>query len=390
MMSVLNIIVPVIISAALTALMVPLIIRLSYKKKLCDTIDERTVHSGIVPRLGGGAFILSVVVAVVIAVMVCSNDEAVCRLTPQSSWVQYVALIGAAMIIYVAGLWDDIKRLDYKMKFACQLASALLVVLVGGFWIGDFHGLLGIWSLPSAVGKAFSVLLIMYIINAFNLIDGIDGLASSLGFIASAVMGVLLLMSGQEVMAVLSFALAASLAVFFCFNKFGSTGNRTKIFMGDGGSQTMGLIVAFLVVFVSSGESHCAGANPVLQSPVVPFCLIIIPCFDAVRVMVGRIKKGNNPFLPDKTHIHHELMRIGFSASRTLAVLLMLDICLIVVNIVLALADINIDANMDADSKLEACLRINIILVLDIVIWMCINRWLNRRISMVERKGNRQ
>ena len=228
------------------------------------------------------------------------------------------------------------------------------------------------------------------VINAFNLIDGIDGLASSLGFIASAVMGVLLLMSGQEVMAVLSFALAASLAVFFCFNKFGSTGNRTKIFMGDGGSQTMGLIVAFLVVFVSSGESHYAGANPALQSPVVPFCLIIIPCFDAVRVMVGRIKKGNNPFLPDKTHIHHELMRIGFSASRTLAVLLMLDICLILVNIVLALADINIDANIDADSKLEACLRINIILVLDIVIWLCINRWLNRRISIVERKGNRQ
>ena len=160
--------------------------------------------------------------------------------------------------------------------------------------------------------------------------------------------------------------------------------------MGDGGSQTMGLIVAFLVVFVSSGESHCAGANPALQSPVVPFCLIIIPCFDAVRVMVGRIKKGNNPFLPDKTHIHHELMRIGFSASRTLAVLLLLDICLILVNIVLALADINIDANMDADSKLEACLRINIILVLDIVIWLCINRWLNRRISMVECKGNLQ
>ena len=389
MMSVLNIIVPVIISAALTALMVPLIIRLSYRKKLCDTIDERTVHSGIIPRLGGGAFILSVVVAVAIAVLMFDGDEAACRLTPKSNWVQYGALIGSAMIIFVAGLWDDIRRLNSKMKFLCQLVSAVLVVLVGGFWISDFHGLLGIWSLPPVVGKGFTVLLIMYVINAFNLIDGIDGLASSLGFVASLVIGVILLLSGQELMAVLSFALAASLAVFFCFNKFGSIGNRTKIFMGDGGSQTMGLIVAFLVVFMSSGEPHYVSDNPAVQSPVVPFCLIIIPCFDAVRVMVGRMLRGNNPFLPDKTHIHHEFLRIGFSASRTLVVLLLLDVCLIVVNIVLALADINFDANINADSKLETCVRINIILVLDILIWLCINRWLNHRISVVEGKDNR-
>lgn len=380
-MNVISIIVPVIVSAVLTALMVPLIIRVSYKNNLFDTIDERTVHSGVVPRLGGSAFILSVIVAVIIGIFMAGADSTAVvndflsksNGVPSAS-MQYCALIGAIMVIYFAGLWDDIRQIDYKKKFFCQLLSALLIVLVGGFWINDFYGLFGLHHLSPVVGKVFSVLLIMYVTNAFNLIDGIDGLASSLGVITSCVIGVVSLVSGQFLMTVLSFALAASLAVFFCYNKLGSTKHHTKIFMGDGGSQTMGLIVAFLVVFVSMKSSDGDYNNLHLQSPVVPFCLIIIPCFDALRVMLCRMKKGKNPFLPDKTHIHHKLLRVGYSSTQTLMIILLLDILFVALNVLLSEVNINVDA----------CIKINLILVLDIIIWCGLNLWLDRYVCRVE------
>lgn len=208
----------------------------------------------------------------------------------------------------------------------------------------------------------------MYIINAFNLIDGIDGLASSLGMVASLVMGILLLIMGQGLTAMLALSLCASLAVFFCYNKFGSTAKHTKIFMGDGGSQTMGLIIAFLVVFMAMKKDWITPSHEPLQSPVIPFCLIVIPCFDAVRVMMGRIKRGKNPFLPDKTHIHHKFLRIGFTPTRTLVAILLLDLLFIVLDISLTVADLHIDSR----------LKINLILLLDIVIWWGVQHWLNR------------
>ena len=371
-MSLLNMIVPVIVSAALTALMVPLIIRFSYRRKLFDTVDERTVHSGVVPRLGGSAFILSVVLAVFVAVVMWDAEHIDCGLTAHSGWLEYGALCCAALIIYVSGLWDDVKRIDYKVKFACQFISAMLIVVVGNFWINDFYGLFGLGQLSPLAGKTFSVLLIMYVINAFNLIDGIDGLASALGIITTTVIGTLFIMSGQPLMAVLSFALAASLIVFFFYNKFGRTENHTKIFMGDGGSQTMGLIIAFLVIFMSM---RMPGEGDVpLQSPVVSFCLIIIPCFDAVRVMVGRMLRGKNPFLPDMTHIHHKFLRIGYSVTRTLAAIMVIDLLFVAVNIVLTVADTNMCAGI----------KINLILCIDIVIWLCLHWWLNSRIRKVE------
>lgn len=367
-MSAICIILPMLVSAVMTALMVPIIIRLSYKKRLFDTVDERTVHKGSVPRLGGSAFILSSMVAVCVGVWLCKKECADCWQIPGCDVWRYSALVLAALIIYFVGVMDDVTGVNYKVKFLCQLVSALLIVFVGGFWINNFYGLFGLETLAPWSGKTFSVLLIMYIINAFNLIDGIDGLASSLGMVASLVMGVLLLMMGQGLMAVLSLSLCASLAVFFCFNKFGTTATHTKIFMGDGGSQTMGLIIAFLVVFMAMKKDWVQWGNPQLQSPVIPFCLIVIPCFDAVRVMVGRIKRGKNPFLPDKTHIHHKFLRIGFSATRTLLAILLLDLVFIALDISLTLIDLHIDARV----------KINLILLLDIVVWWLVQHWLNR------------
>lgn len=373
-MSAICIILPMLISAVMTALMVPMIIRVSYKKKLFDTVDERTVHKGSVPRLGGSAFILSSMVGVCVGVWLCCRECPDCWQIPGSDVWRYGALVVAALIIYFVGVLDDVTGVNYRVKFLCQLISSVLIVLVGGFWINDFYGLFGLEMLSPWSGKTLSILLIMYIINAFNLIDGIDGLASSLGIVATLVMGVLLMIMGQGLTAVLALSLCASLVVFFCFNKFGSTARHTKIFMGDGGSQTMGLIIAFLVVFMAMKKDWIAPSHEPLQSPVVPFCLIVIPCFDAVRVMVGRIKRGKNPFLPDKTHIHHKFLRIGFTPARTLVAILLLDFLFIVLDISLTVAEIDIDSR----------LKINLILLLDMLIWWAVQHWLNKSLAAKE------
>jgi len=387
-MSMLAIILPVVISAALTAMLVPLIIRLSYKKKLFDSVNERKVHHGVVPRLGGGAFILSVLVAMGVLLLMPGYDFANDQIEGTCCVWRYVALIAGAGIIYLAGVWDDIRNLNYKIKLQSQLIAAIVIVVGGGFWISNLHGLFGVDILPAAVGMPVSVLFIMFIINAFNLIDGIDGLASALGFAASLVMGILLIYCNQLLIGVMALALAASLVVFFCYNKLGRTSNKTKVFMGDGGSQTMGLLIAFLVVYVSGysnlplmvceGEVGSFSLGLPGQNP-LPFILsmsmILIPCLDALRVMISRIFQGHNPFLADQTHIHHKFLRMGCNSSVTLAIIFLLQLVLTTVNLAIYYSEFGI----------SQCLQINLILLTDIILWCALNVLLNQRLKRVER-----
>lgn len=372
-MNLFAIIIPILVSAVLTALMVPLVIRLSYRKKWFDSINERTVHKGSVPRLGGSAFVLSAGVAMACAINLSDIHCLRCVFFEANDVMRSVGLLGAILIIYLSGVLDDIRTLNYKYKFLSQFLSAGLIVFVGGFWIGDFGGLFGMFTLSPLMGKVLSAFIIISIVNAFNLIDGIDGLASSLGIVATLVLGFSLLSSGQVLVAVLSFVMTASLIVFFCYNKFGNIENKTKIFMGDGGSQTMGLIIAFLIVFVSmQGDVQRSESLP--QSLVMSFSLIIVPCFDLVRVMVDRMRRHQNPFLADKTHIHHKFMRIGCGQTTTLLAILALDGCLIGMNYLLMTSDIDI----------PKYIMINVVVVLDLVLWSALHLWLDRLIDKAE------
>lgn len=364
-------IMPVLVSVVLTALMVPCIIRLSYKKQLFDTIDERTVHSGIVPRLGGGAFLLSVAVSVGVALAMPNLiPDGVITTVGNSSRCNWLAPIGSALIMYFVGVIDDIKTINYKYKFLSQFVSAAMLVFLGNFWIKDLCGLLGVGELTEWVGKPLSLVFIMFVINAFNLIDGIDGLASSLGVIGTTLLGVLFVVVNHPLAAVLSFALSASLLVFFCYNKFGTIKTHTKIFMGDGGSQTMGLLLAFLII---DATISAPAADSVRHVPyfVLSITVAVLPALDALRVMSNRMLKRNNPFLPDKTHIHHKFLQAGFNPTKTLLAILTAHILLLSINTVVLFCFDN----------LPQLVRINAILVLDILVWCVINQWLNVAIT---------
>jgi UDP-N-acetylmuramyl pentapeptide phosphotransferase/UDP-N-acetylglucosamine-1-phosphate transferase len=201
---------------------------------------------------------------------------------------------------------DDLKDLSARYKFLIQISLATLIAL-SGIRITSFDGLFGIYDLPLMAQYTFTILAIAGITNAFNLIDGIDGLAGGLGFMSLITLGMFLTMSGDANTALIAFALAGALFSFLYFNF-----NPAKIFMGDTGSLVLGFVIAVLCVRLM--QVNVMIPNPIiLNAPVFVLGIVLIPVFDTIRVFSVRIWKGKSPFEADRTHIHHLLTNQGFS-----------------------------------------------------------------------------
>lgn len=351
------------LSAGICAFILPQIILLSFKKQLFDAIDNRKVHSGIVPRLGGIAFTPSVIItgAILFGLQLIIWKDTVFSALPTP---QIAFGLCALILIYLEGISDDLTGLDYKLKFGCQTLAAALMVFPG-CWINDLQGILGIHAIRWYIGMPLSILIIVYIINAINLIDGIDGLAAGLSIVASFFLGCMFFSSGNLFCAIIAFALIGTLIPFFIYNVFGKVERGRKIFMGDCGSQTIGLLLGMLALRFSMREP---GSNySAHHSLTIAFSTLMLPCLDVVRVMLGRILRRQNPFLPDKTHFHHKLLQLGMSHRTALMVLLMVDIFFVALNL-----------------GLITVININLMLIADIVLWILMQTWISRLISKRE------
>ncbi|MBQ2123064.1 MAG: undecaprenyl/decaprenyl-phosphate alpha-N-acetylglucosaminyl 1-phosphate transferase [Bacteroidaceae bacterium] len=348
-------------SACLTAVIIPKIILISYKKNLFDVVDERKVHTGVVPRLGGVAFTPSLIMsmALVFGVHVLLNGKSGIS-TGQAA--QLSLSLCALMLLYIEGISDDLIGVGYKAKFACQLLAAMMIV-VSGIWINDFNGFLGISEVAWYIGMPFTVVLVVFIINAINLIDGIDGLASGLSIVALFFLGALLFSRGDVIPSIISFAMLGTLLPFFAYNVFGKAERQKKIFMGDCGSQTVGLVLGMLAVRYSMTDASFESDMPNVL--VLAFSAIMIPSLDVLRVMIGRIRRGYNPFLPDKTHIHHKFLALGMSHRTAMVTILMLDAFFMLLNLGL----VNI-------------LNINIVLAVDIILWTVMHLWISKVVKI--------
>lgn len=354
-------------SICLTAVIIPKIILISYKKNLFDAVDERKVHTGVVPRLGGVAFTPSLVMSMtlVFGIHVLLNGKS--GFTMEQA-AQLSLSLCALMLLYIEGISDDLIGVGYKAKFACQLAAAAMIV-ISGIWINNFNGFLGVHELAWYVGMPFTIVLLVFIINAINLIDGIDGLASGLSIVALFFLGALLYSKGDVIPSIIAFAMLGTLLPFFAFNVFGKVENKRKIFMGDCGSQTVGLVLGMLAVRYSMNNETFVSDLPNIL--VLAFSAIMIPSLDVIRVMIGRIRRGYNPFLPDKTHIHHKFLALGMSHRTAMVTILMLDAFFMLLNLGL----VNI---MD----------INLILLMDIVLWIGMHMWISKIIKIKEQKNS--
>lgn len=354
-----------VLSAGITALIIPKIILISFKKKLFDEVDERKVHQGLVPRLGGVAFTPAIVMsmAILLGLYALLNSMTGINMTmaPTLSFC-----LCALMLLYLEGITDDLVGSGYKVKFVCQIASALLIV-VSGVWLNDFNGLLGIHEIPWYVGMPFTTVLIVYVINAINLIDGIDGLASGLSLVALFFLGCLLSLNGDVISSVIAFATVGTLVPFFIYNVFGRAENHRKVFMGDCGSQTIGLLLGMLAVKYSMAETEYVNTLP--EPLVIAFSVLMIPCLDVIRVMMGRMRNGKNPFLPDKTHFHHKFLALGMSHRTAMVTILMIDAFFIMLNLGMVMF-----------------LDINVVLLIDVLLWCCMHTWINKMIKKIKQK----
>lgn len=313
--SIVYIIICIVVGAAITLYATPHTIRLAYKRQWFDSLGDRKIHSEIVPRIGGIVFVPALLTACAISFMtsIVLNDESIKDEVYDSD--QEVLSFGviAMLIIYIEGIIDDIREVGYKQKFLVHFVCALLVVC-SGVWLDNLGGLFGLYRIPWYVGMPFSVLLIMYIINAINLIDGVDGLCAGLAMMDFFFIGLLFFLHQELAETCLAMSMFGTLIVFFAFNVYGSIKKRRKIFMGDSGSQVLGLLLSILAL------TYAAKAKGDYNSGIAityAFSMFVIPCLDVIRVMVVRICRGRSPFMPDQSHIHHLLLAKGWSQRKT-------------------------------------------------------------------------
>ncbi|MEO6548130.1 MAG: MraY family glycosyltransferase [Ferruginibacter sp.] len=281
----------------ITFFSIPIIIQVSREKKLFDEPDERKVHKMVIPTLGGlgifGGFILALLLGAPVG----------------SAELQY--FVAAAIVIFFLGVKDDILILSAAKKFIGQLIAAGVIIKFGGVRITNMHGFLGINEIAPIASIVFTLFTIVVIVNSFNLIDGVDGLAGSLGLLASVVFGTYFWYVGQTMYAVMAFSLAGSLVGFLMYNF-----SPAKIFMGDTGSLLIGLINSIMVVkFINMAGTESLGL-PLQAAPAIGMAVLIVPLFDTLRVFGLRILDRRSPFSPDRTHVHHFLLDLGFSHKK--------------------------------------------------------------------------
>ncbi len=352
------------LSVLLCGVVIPQILLIAFRRKLFDEPDERKIHKSLVPRLGGIAFAPVIMFSIVLLMGVGMVADSLTFSEFGDAGAQLCFGFCAVMMVYLLGMADDMIGVRYRAKFVIQIMCGVMFI-VGGVWLDDLHGLLFINSLPDWVGWGLTVLAVVFIVNAINLIDGIDGLASGLSGIACLYYGLTFFMAGDYVYAIVSFATLGVLIPFFYYNVFGNPDKQKKIFMGDTGSLTIGVILCFLGLNMTDSEAMpIAGANPF----VLAFSPLLVPCFDVVRVYLHRVRNGKNPFLPDKNHIHHKLLAAGLPQRLAM-------ISIISVSLAMTLGNV----------CLSSVLNINVLLVCDILVWTVANIWLSSHIRKRQR-----
>ena len=313
------------------------------------------MHKRAISRLGGVSFFPTILFSCcVVLTLRTLTGYGISALPAVYILPECLLFISGMTLLYLIGIADDLVGVRYRQKFLIQIFCACLFP-VAGLWINDFYGLFGLHAISCWIGIPFTVLSIVFITNAINLIDGIDGLASGLSSVALLVLGVLFIEKGLWVYSMLAFSTVGVLVPFFYYNVFGSAERARKIFMGDTGSLTLGYTLSFLAIKYSQNTESI----PVTQGAfVIAFSTLIVPAFDVVRVVIVRIYNGKSPFEPDKNHIHHQFLAMGFTVRQAMLLILLVSCVFSGINILLM---------PYVDNTL--------MLIGDIVVWIGLNLW---------------
>ena len=328
----------------------PNILLISHKKKLFDMPNERKVHHAPIPRLGGLSFFPVILITMggfllVYHLMGYKSDS----MQTNTSY-EFLALAVGSMMLFLVGLADDLIGVGYKQKFVVQIMAASLLV-ASGVWIKSLDGLFGVYDVPAWFGMPFTVLIVVYVTNAINLIDGIDGLASGLCAISLVALAGLHIWLHMYSYALLCISAIGVIIPFWYYNVFGNAMRGRKLFMGDSGSLSLGYILSFLMIHLSTVD--ISPRIPGDYNMVLAFTTMLVPLLDVVRVVGHRLRNGKNPFLPDKSHIHHKLLRCGLRVRQVMVSICMLSLMFILINVALI-----------------GSVNITFILLIDLIVWL--------------------
>lgn len=290
----------------------PCLLRIAYKYNIVDNPNARKLQREPVPVFGGPAVWIGVL---------CGVAFALCFVTSTNMPMALAAMT----FMMIVGIADDIRDLPASWRFIIEIVVVWSMMALSGRFIDDFHGLWGIHDVSTFISYPLSLLAGVGIINAINLIDGVDGYSSGYGVFACIMFALLFFASGVVTIGYLAMAIGGALVPFFLHNVFGK---KSKMFIGDGGTLMLGVAMVMMVFNVLYSDSYCCKFHGTeVGLGLVPFCVAVlaIPVFDTVRVMGMRIFRGFSPFKPDKTHLHHLFIDMHFSHIGTTVTLLTIN-----------------------------------------------------------------
>jgi UDP-N-acetylmuramyl pentapeptide phosphotransferase/UDP-N-acetylglucosamine-1-phosphate transferase len=286
----------------------PSVIKLAIKKRILTGGGGRNAHEGFTPNIGGIAIFIGLLLSnlflLTFYVEQISSKSPFLDMKSYEKFLSYIIVTVSCIIMFIIGLSDDLTSLSSRFRFIIQIIVAFCLTYYGDIRIEGLNGLFGINELPYSISIIFSMIVVIFIINSFNLTDGLDSLATSLGIYILASFGILFLISNHFYDATLCFASLSSLFAFWFYNR-----PPAKIFMGDSGSLVIGVIIAYSAIKLCNFPIDTAGTI----NPVFILCVIAYPSVDTLRVFLVRISSGKSPFTADRNHIHHLLVDKNFN-----------------------------------------------------------------------------
>lgn len=305
-----KVIVAFLVSFLLVFMSIPKVIRVSYRKQLMDVPGYRSSHASRIPNLGGVAIFFSVTVVSAI-------------ISPETIY-NYHYFPASLAILFFIGLMDDLLIVAPKKKLYAQIVSSLLLIIGSDVRIESLFGIFGIFEITYWASVLLTLVVFVVLINSYNLIDGIDGLAGGVGALISLSYVFIFFRLYDYSTGLLAIITMGSLLAFLKFN----LSTQYKIFMGDTGSMVVGFLLAFLSVkFINLSTTEWLNVS---NAPIIAIAILIVPIIDTVSVIIIRLSKGKSPFTADKNHIHHRILRLGFSHIETTVLICSANFAIIV------------------------------------------------------------
>jgi UDP-GlcNAc:undecaprenyl-phosphate GlcNAc-1-phosphate transferase len=278
-----------------TMVLVPPLMRLAAPMRLLDVPDARKIHTELVPRCGGLAIASGILLPIL---MWLPKDGAM------------TAVLSGALVVFLFGLWDDIKDLDYRIKLTGQILA--LGIAINGGVVLEHYPFAGLDPVSVWLAYPATALIVLGVTNAINLTDGLDGLAAGCTLLTLAMIAFLAYQAGNDPVLLLSITVMGGILGFLRYNT-----HPAIVFLGDAGSQFLGFITAALTIFLVERVNQAL-------SPALPLLLLGLPILDTLWVVTLRLAKGRSPFRPDRQHIHHQLLDLGFRQYEAVSLIYLL------------------------------------------------------------------